>query len=58
MFENFCFIFSGFDGLPVCMTCFMRPDEGTLWIALSSGYQWSHSMPPLWRACQNEEDKP
>lgn len=52
------FVCAGNNGSTVCMICFVWPDERTLWIALSSGYQEQHPMPPLWRACQNEEDKP
>lgn len=58
LFASVFFLSAGFEDLRVCMTCFVWPDERTLWIALSSGYQESHPMPPLRRACQNEEDKP
>lgn len=52
------FVCAGNNGSTVCMTCFVWPDERTEWIALSSGYQEHHPMPPVWRACQNEEDQP
>lgn len=52
------FLSTGFGGSTVCMTCFVWPDGRILWIVLSSGYEESHPMPPLWRAFQNEEDKP